>query len=244
MKRLLILLLLTLYVNYTSAQSAKQLFGLFGIDISKFQNAKTKYTPGETFPDKGYNLRSITIGHSLDACSIERFPDVDSLFYMKVITPGMKNRTFYFMILNANDVEIILNNALNKENGSKAERQKWLNDFLTETQIDDVAKKNNPYWTFHKIRPATYKSKYFIESETVKGMGYQLLDSHTAQQEYNYQRGYDRYGRKISTTDQLATIMLLLRTMGYLDKGKYYCDGLEFDSYADMETYKNAQGLK
>ena len=233
-----------LFINSVSAQSFNDILGAAGINVSNYQKAKRKYTPGENFPSKGYDLSMVSLYHGLSSCTIERFPDVDTLYYMKAVKNGMKERTFYFMIINQEDVDIILNNSLNKEQQKSKDRIRWMNSFLDKTQVDNADDKSNPYWTFHKTKAAFSSDKYVVEG-TVRGMGYKLLDSETAKKEYYNQRGMDKNGNKIDYAARFVTALVVMKAMGYLSpSGKYYCNGLEFNSYADMEDYKNAQGLK
>lgn len=226
MKKNLFVVFLLNVLSYNSYAQDTPLSDL----ILSFMHPKSSYTPGEAFPLKGYNLSKVAMFRE---CSINKFPDVDTLYYMKVVKPGMKERTFYFMMLSSKDIGIILNNALNKNLKNKTERMKWLNAFLTQSEIEIAERKNNRFWTFHRTIPGK------------GGMGTIMLDYETAKKEFYRQRGYDRNGRKVSLADEFASWMLIIKAMGYMTpSGKYYCNGLEFNSYADMEDYKNAQGLK
>ena len=228
------------------------LAGVVGIssiiqNVSKNKARKAAEGPvHEDYFADGYNLtkyynRRYAVG--LKECSVDRFDDSDTLCYVKLVTDQEKDGNFYFMELNERDATILVENTINDNYGSKEARSQWFTTWLDKTKFTDLGPyhRHNKYWTYYKQRHVfTQNHPEAVEDPTVRGMGTLPFNQKTASEAYQ---------RQVSNADGAAfanffLAMMIMNSMGYQSKGKYYCNGLSFDNEAAMEDYKNANGLK
>ena len=108
-----------------------------------------KYIPGEPWPANGYDLRSYAPEFDV---SIQRFPDNDTLYYLRMNPNGMvKTRDYYYLTISAQAADSILTYTLtNKVFKKPRHRSKWLYLLMKDTQADIVQKslnggRGNPY---------------------------------------------------------------------------------------------------
>lgn len=214
----------------------------------KTNRPNTSYVPNENWPTKGYNIGSSGIYPHIKECLLQKFADQDSIYYLKVIKEGMKEESFYYMLLNKEQVEAILNNTLNKKLMPKRiDRGEWYKTLLKKTNIDNANNyKGNEYWTYFKPKAVFLKNDPdAIPNERVRGMGKQQFTYKVAYQNYLEKHDLDSNGNPIPFERKLIAFYMALKIMGYISpEGKYKCNGQVFNSIADMEDYKNAQGLK
>lgn len=245
MKRVYLLLLVMMSISITNAQSVRDIFAMGGVSLPDFRRPHTHYTPGEKFPAKGYDLSACATFTNVISCELHKFADMDSVYYLKMVTNRMptKRSGFYYIILVSSDAKIILNNTLNKKIiPEKRLRQRWFKAFMESTSATDLGfKQLNNYWTFYKQQP--YFSKNAVS--TVRGIAYKPFTFTTARENFYKQRGLDKNGNPQVKMENLMMTYLLIRSMGFTTPNrKYSCNGQVFDNEADMESYKNAQGLK
>lgn len=228
------------------------LAGVVGIssiiqNVSKSKARKAAEGPvREDYFADGYNLtkyynRRYAVG--LKECSVDRFDDSDTLCYVKLVTDQEKDGNFYFMELNERDATILVENTINENYGSKEERSQWFTTWLDRTGFTELGPYHrcNKYWTYYKQRHVfTDKHPEAIPDPMVAGSGVLPFNKKTAQEAYQ---------RQVSNADgatfaNFFLAMMIMNSMGYQSNGKYYCNGMSFNNEADMEDYKNANGLK
>lgn len=196
-----------------------------------------KYTPGEDFPPNGYNMFYVT-PYDIKECSIHKFEETDSIYYMKMILPSNKENTFYFMFLNKQTADIILDNALNKERGTRKQRSAWFFNFLKRTKYYDLDTKGNNYWIYYKMkRVFTQNNPDAIEDDHVKGMGYLP---------FNFQRAVDAIGEQNFRKNQWTYVgiaFMLMNSIGFgTPNGKYYYNGEYFNTWEEMDSRMRENG--
>lgn len=113
------------------------------------QLSAKKYIPGEPWPANGYDLRSYAPEFDV---SVQRFPDNDTLYYLRMNPNGMvKTKDYYYLTISAQAADSILTYTLTDKVFKKPRsRSKWLYLLMKETQADIVQKslnggRGNPY---------------------------------------------------------------------------------------------------
>ena len=103
------------------------------------QLSAKKYVPGESWPANGYDLRSYAIEFDV---SVQRFPDNDTLYYLKMKPSTMgKTKDFYYLTISKQAADSILTYVLTDKVFKKPRhRSKWLHLLMKETQADIVLK--------------------------------------------------------------------------------------------------------
>ena len=201
-----------------------------GITSHNSDKPLKQYIPGEDFPPSGYNLSNVA-PYGLKECSINKFEETDTAYYMKLILPSNKENTFYFMFLNKQTAEIILDNALNKERGSRKQRATWFRNFLDHTNYENLNMKGNDYWVYYKTkRVFTQNNPDAIEDGQVRGMGYLP---------FNYQRAVDAIQEQKFRQNQwlyVGAVLMLMKSIGFCTpNGKYHYKGETFNTFDEME---------
>ncbi len=103
------------------------------------QVSAKKYIPGEPWPANGYDLRSYALEFDV---SVQRFPDNDTLYYLKMKPSTMgKTNDFYYLSISRQAADSILTYVLTDKIFKKPRhRSKWLHLLMKETQADIVLK--------------------------------------------------------------------------------------------------------
>lgn len=236
--------------NYVGAAIGIAYLGSSFIKSLKQKTDKphTTYIPKEDWPTKGYNIGNCGFFPQIKECVLQKFADQDSIFYLKVIKEGMKEGSFYYMLLNNNQVEVILNNTLNKRLVPKRfDRSAWYRNLLENTKIENANDyKGNKYWTYFKPKAVFLKNDPdAIPIETARGMGKQRFTYKVAHQNYLEKHDLDSNGNPIPFERKLIAFYIALKIMKYMTpEGKFHYNGLTFNSIAEIEDYKNAKGLR
>lgn len=195
------------------------------------------YVPGEEFPTECYKIFDLDYP-KIESCDVCRFPDNDSVYYIKVIKEDMEKHTCFFMLLTAADTQTFLDHTLNSSTRTTAERQQWYTNFMDDTKISNTGftAKGNKYWTYYRYKPT------FRTVSTAGGYGhvadpssaaYGPMDFESARQTYYQQNGMDENGNKIPEEKIIASYMLLLKGIALFGGGTEY-----------TEDEKNALGIK
>ena len=105
-----------------------------------------------SFPKKGYNIKWIKntkYGFENYSCSIKKFEDSDTLYYISYVTPGMPPYSICFGFLGQSTADKI---AAVLEGKNRKERINWIKEYLGYTGVYDVGQTvtYNDYWTFFK----------------------------------------------------------------------------------------------
>lgn len=198
-----------------------------------------KYTPGEEFPTGGYTLKSV-MPTDVNSCTINKFEDNDSIYYMKVVLPYNRENSFFFMFLDKFNTNVILENTLNKENGSRMQRMAWLKNFLTRTKVTEVDRKGNDYWVYYKQKTVfTQNNPDAIPDPLVAGMG--TLP-------FNYERAIEAVQEQKDRRNQwlyIGAVFLLMKQIGYgTPDRKYHFNGRTFNTWDEMDIYKQDNGYE
>lgn len=196
-----------------------------------------KYTPGEEFPASGYTLKSV-MPTNVNSCTINKFEDNDSIYYMKVVLPYNRENSFFFMFLDKFNTNVILENTLNKENGSRMQRMTWLKNFLTRTKVTEVDRKGNDYWVYYKQKTVfTQNNPDAIPDPLVAGMG--TLP-------FNYERAIEAVQEQKDRRNQwlyIGAVFLLMKQIGFRTSNhKYYYDGDYYNTWEEMDLRKRQNG--
>ena len=152
---------------------------------------KSKYKTGERFHPGGYEINC-----SYGRIYLKRFADNDSLFYLqKPYRRDDDGRKYYFLIVNSEVKDSILDNALNKGKHKLIQRYRWMNSLLSAMMIDNIESPKS-HWTKHAtISNGQLNGSYY-------GCGWVPLTFQRALRAY-----YDqRYG--ISGTELLGALIL------------------------------------
>lgn len=104
------------------------------------------------FPKKGFNIKWIkrtNNGFDNYSCSIKKFEDSDTLYYISFVSPGMPPYSICFTFLGESTAEQIA--AILKDLG-KWEKKKWIMGYLRKTGAYQVSQTDtyNDCWTFFK----------------------------------------------------------------------------------------------
>ena len=198
-----------------------------------------KYTPGEEFPTGGYTLKSV-MPTDVNSCTINKFEDNDSIYYMKVVLPYNRENSFFFMFLDKFNTNVILENTLNKENGSRMQRMAWLKNFLTRTKVTEVDRKGNDYWVYYKQKTVfTQNNPDAIPDPLVAGMG--TLP-------FNYERAIEAVQEQKDRRNQwlyIGAVFLLMKQIGFgTPDHKYHFNGRTFNTWDEMDIYKQDNGYE
>lgn len=198
-----------------------------------------KYTPGEEFPASGYTLKSV-MPTDVNSCTINKFEDNDSIYYMKVVLPYNRENSFFFMFLDKFNTNVILENTLNKENGSRMQRMTWLKNFLTHTKVTEVDRKGNDYWVYYKQKTVfTQNNPDAIPDPLVAGMG--TLP-------FNYERAIEAVQEQKDRRNQwlyIGAVFLLMKQIGFgTPDHKYHFNGRTFNTWDEMDIYKQDNGYE
>lgn len=112
------------------------------LSILVLQLSAKKYNPEDPWPTDGYNLRSYAVAYDV---SVQRFPDNDTLYYLKMNPNGMvKTKDFYYLSISRQAADSILTYVLTDKVFKKPRhRSKWLHLLMKETQADIVLKSLN-----------------------------------------------------------------------------------------------------
>lgn len=205
----------------------------------KYNTPHKKYTPGEDFPASGYTLKSV-IPNDVNSCTINKFEDNDSIYYMKVVLPYNRENSFFFMFLDKFNTDVILENTLNKENGSRMQRMTWLKNFLTRTKVTEVDRKGNDYWVYYKQKTVfTQNNPDAIPDPLVAGMG--TLP-------FNYERAIEAVQEQKDRRNQwlyIGAVFLLMKQIGFgTPDHKYHFNGRTFNTWDEMDIYKQDNGYE
>lgn len=185
---------------------------------------KSKYKPGDCFNPGGYE-----IGSRYGRVYLKCFSDNDTLFYLqKPYHPNDDGRKYYFLIINKEVKDSILDNALNKNKHKLMQRYSWMNDLLNMTMIDNIENPKSP-WTKHAtISNGQINGRYY-------GSGWVPLTYQRAVRAYNAQR------HGISGTELLGALMLMNWLSGNNGNGEYKCScGLSFPDLSSLRSHENA----
>lgn len=221
-------------------QTISNIDALSVITTSLVDDVRPHKTKEGEFPRDGYDLKLLAIlsgVRDVQECSLQRFEDNDSLYYIKFSTSREKKGCFYFNILNAHQEQIFIQNVLDKK-VDKRYRIKWLAYYMEQTGVNflDWQYEGNQYWVYWKRHPV-FTSQYPDAKVTLNGMG--ELPFNTKYMKLAFQEQYNRSHQWI----QIGAAWLLLKKYGYRSNGKYYCNDRVFDNEGDMLDYKNANGL-
>ena len=112
-----------------------------------------------SFPKKGYNIKWIkrtNYGFDNYSCSIKKFEDSDTLYYISYVTPGMPPYSICFCFISQNSANIISSIL---EGKNRTEKIKWIKEYLGHTGVYEVSQTvtYNDCWTFFKPK-ATERS--------------------------------------------------------------------------------------
>lgn len=105
-----------------------------------------------SFPKKGYNIKWIkrtASGFQNYSCTIKKFKDSDSIYYISYVTPDLQPYCICFSFLHQKGAEMIAD-ALESRN--RQEKIRWIKAYLNYTQVYDVdhITRYNEYWTYFK----------------------------------------------------------------------------------------------
>ena len=104
------------------------------------------------FPKKGYKVKWIKRtphGFESYACTIRKFEDSDTIYYMTYTPPDLQPDCVCFSLIHQKGAEMI---ADAMEHLNKSERIKWIKGYLRYThacQVDPINRYND-YWTYFK----------------------------------------------------------------------------------------------
>lgn len=144
------MILLSLSLMQVKAQYTSNIDETINGFKQMFQKPKSSFTPGEDFPKLGYDLGVVPVSSTLREFYIDRFPDCDTLYYIKATKSRRDANDFYFMPITENETYIILYCSLNKKEFKAKDRHRWTYDFLLDTGVKDINsetfRKNWLYW--------------------------------------------------------------------------------------------------
>lgn len=117
-----------------------------------------------SFPKKGYNIKWIKntkYGFENYSCTIKKFEDSDTLYYVRYFAPDMPPYTVCFAFLGESSANIITDALKSRDRWGK---KKWIMEFLRQTgvyEVDHIVRYND-FWTYFKPK-ATERgiSKHF-----------------------------------------------------------------------------------
>jgi len=120
------------------------------------------------FPKKGYKvkwIRRTPHGFETYACTIRKFEDSDTIYYMTYSPPDLQPYCVCFSLIHQKGAEMI---ADAMEHRNKSDRIKWIKGYLRYThasQVDPVNKYND-YWTYFKpkIRERTLAKNFSLSA--------------------------------------------------------------------------------
>ena len=104
------------------------------------------------FPKKGYKVKWIKRtphGFESYACTIRRFEESDTIYYMTYTPPDLQPYCVCFSLIHQKGAEMI---ADAMEHRNKSDRIKWIKGYLRYThacQVDPVIRYND-HWTYFK----------------------------------------------------------------------------------------------
>ena len=118
------------------------------------------------FPKKGYKVKWIKrTPHGFESytCTIRKFEDSDTIYYMTYTPPDLQPYCVCFSLIHQKGAEMI---ADAMEHLNKSERIKWIKGYLRYThasQVDPVNRYND-YWTYFKpkIRERTLAKNFSL----------------------------------------------------------------------------------
>ena len=128
----------------------------------------TAQTVTATFPKKGYKVKWIKrTPNGIDSysCTIKRFEDSDTIYYMTYSPPDLQPYCVCFSLIHQKGAEMI---ADAMEHRNKSDRIKWIKGYLRYThasQVDPVNRYND-YWTYFKpkIRERTLAKNFSLSA--------------------------------------------------------------------------------
>ena len=120
------------------------------------------------FPKKGYKVKWIKRtphGFESYACTIRKFEDSDTIYYMTYTPPDLQPDCVCFSLIHQKGAEMI---ADAMEHLNKSERIKWIKGYLRYThacQVDPINRYND-YWTYFKpkIRERTLGKNFSLSA--------------------------------------------------------------------------------
>lgn len=152
------------------------------LSLLVLQVSAKKYIPGEPWPANGYDLRSYAIEFDV---SVQRFPDNDTLYYLKMKPYSMgKTKDFYYLSISRQAADSILTYVLTDKVFKKTRhRSKWLHLLMKETQADIIIRAlvDGVGNSYEKKAEKTEWTRYMPHNG-------QLFTSELAMQAYTQQR--------------------------------------------------------
>ena len=232
------LLVIMACILFTGCQTVNTIVNHPDYDMLDLLRGQKSYSANTPFPTKGYKLRGIRYRN----VQILKFPDNDSLYYLKY-NPKNEERNFYFSIIDKETKDSILVNALDKQKTPNIyHREEYVDKALVSLGIKEFSS-NNGLWTY--FAPKYRMVKGNLPTDIVRTgyhREYDKFNYNTALKSYYLQRHPEQ---KISGFEILGALYIInmLSNHNKKDNGVYY-NGLRFRNQADVENYKNAYGLK
>ncbi len=236
MKKVILLLFATM--SLTGCQTVKTILANPDYDMKDLFSSHSSFSPNSPFPEKGYKLRGIKYRN----VEIQKFTDNDSLLYLKY-NPQNEERSFYFSVIDKNTSDSILVYALDKKKISGVyQREEFVDKILILLGIRNYTS-NEGLWTY--FSPEYKMVKGNLPTDRVR-TGY-----HREYEKFNYkaaQKAYytQRHPEHKNSSFELLGALYIVNMLFGKDKNndRIYYDGLYFRNQADVEDYKNANGLK
>ena len=225
-------------ILFTGCQTVQTIVSHPDYDMFDLLRGHNTYNQTQQFPSKGYKIRGIRYHDVV----VKKFPDNDSLFYLKY-NPKYEERNFYFSVIDKYTVDTLLSYALDKKKVSGVyRREEYVDKALVQLGIKNY-QSNEGLWTY--FAPKYKMVKGNLPTDIVKSgfhREYEVFNYKAAQKAYYLQRHPEQ---KRSAFEILGALYIInhLSKYGKKDNGIYY-NGVHFRNQADVEDYKNANGLK
>lgn len=199
------------------------------------EQPQNKYVPGENFPTDGYLISTSVITYNGDILetlrsgrlTLHKIPDNDTLYYLRLIPKEEKlnydYKYFYFLLLNEDMKNDILDHTLNKEKYKMKERVMWMDKMILE--LCNTQNKTN-CWT-----------KY---NRKVKALGQQLQRSY---QPFTLQEAVLASRQKEDVAKAVVELLLITKTfLKGSGNGNYSCGscGQSFSSHDALRQHENS----
>lgn len=230
--------LLSTGILLTSCQTVQTIVNHLDYDMLDLFRGQKTFNQANHFPTKGYKIRGIRYHDVV----VKKFTDNDSLFYLKY-NPQNEERNFYFSVIDKATADTLISYALDKKKISGVyHREEYVDKALTQLGINNY-KSNEGLWTY--FAPKYKMVKGNLPTDVVRSgyhREYETFNYKSAQKAYYLQRHPEQ---KRSAFEILGALYIInhLSKNKKTDNGINY-NGLHFRNQADVEDYKNANGLK
>lgn len=230
--------LFTISTFLTGCQTVQTIVSHPNYDMLDVFRGQKSFNSSNQFPAKGYKLRGLRYHNIV----VNKFTDNDTLFYLKY-NPRNEERNFYFSVIDKATADTLLSYSLDKNKMPGIyNREEYVDKALTRLGIQDCTSSEG-LWTYFSPKYKIVKGNRPTDVvRTGYHREYEKFNYKTARKAYYLQRHPEQ---KRSAFDIIGALYIINQLSNKGNSGnRVYYNGLYFRNQADVEDYKNANGLK